>query len=103
MQSSNAPEVSGKLRELPICSHCGHRMVRMTLPDNTGFKSEFFYVCFNDDCPYFVDGWRWMWEHYEVKSSYRNRINPVTGKEGPLPVWSKDAMKDRILPQDRTA
>ena len=82
---------------IPVCSHCNKRMVRMTLPDNTGYDCDFFYVCFNDDCSYFVNGWRWMKENYEVNSSYRNRINPLTGGNGPLPVWSKTAMRDYIL------
>ncbi len=73
-------------------------MNKMSLPPDAGYDCDFMLVCFNDDCPYYNEGWRWMREHYEVKSSYRHRINPVTGEGGPLPVWSPNAMRDRIIP-----
>jgi hypothetical protein len=38
-----------------------------------------------------------MFDHYGVKSSYRYRVDPVSGTDSPLPVWSADAIKDRIL------
>lgn len=82
----------------PLCSHCGEPMKKMSLPDEAGFDCDFLYVCFNDECSYFVKGWEWMKSHYEVRSSYRNRIDPLTGKENPLPVWSRDALKNRIIP-----
>ena len=82
----------------PVCPHCDKEMARMSLPDNTGYECEFFYVCFNDDCSYFKDGWKWMWDKYRVKTSYRHRVNPVTGESGPLPVWSQGALKDLVLP-----
>ena len=72
-------------------------MVRMEMPSNAGFQCEYMFVCFNDDCPYYVQGWRWMWEQFRVRSSYRHRVNPDTGASSPLPVWSPTAMKDCII------
>ena len=69
----------------------------MELPNEAGYDMNFFYVCFNDDCSYFVDGWSWMWNNYQVRTSYRYRIDPANGNGGSLPVWSKDAMKNRII------
>ena len=81
----------------PVCPHCGGEMKRMEMPPEAGYEVEFFYVCFNDECPYFVQGWNWMQNNYRATASYRHFINPVTGGSGPLPVWSQEAMKNRIM------
>ncbi len=38
-----------------------------------------------------------MEERFNVHSSYRHRLDPTTGENGPLPVWSREALKDRII------
>lgn len=81
----------------PQCPHCGETLRAFQLPDNTGWDSPIHFACFNDECPYFRRGWSWMFDHYGVKSSYRYRVDPVSGTSSPLPVWSRDAIKDRIL------
>ncbi|NQT35654.1 hypothetical protein HQ587_10730 [bacterium] len=86
-----------KITEPPACPHCGDMTKKMEMPMEAAYDGSILYVCFNDDCPYFIKGWQWMWDNYRVKTSYRHRVNPVNGTTGPLPVWSKDAMKDRIL------
>ena len=83
-----------------VCPHCGKKLSKWHCPDVSTWGTEFQYVCFNDECPYFVKGWKWMWDKYEVKSSYRHRYNPSNGETGPLPVWSKDAMKSQIIKED---
>lgn len=83
--------------ERPACPHCGATMNRWATPSMSTWESEYFWVCFNDDCCYFVRGWKWMLEKYEVCCSYRHKYDPFTGEKGPLPVWSADALKDGII------
>ena len=72
-------------------------MVRWRTPQQSTWSGEFQHVCFNDDCPYFVRGWAWMLDRFNVTASYRYRLDPVTGEAGPLPVWSREALKAGIL------
>lgn len=86
--------------QVECCPHCHEPLKRFALPDNTGWQEPYHLACFNDACPYFRNGWVWMFDRYGVKSSYRHRVIPTTGASSPLPVWSRDALKDRIIEDD---
>ena len=85
------------------CPHCGGSLQPFEMPDDSGWNPDelVHWACWNDDCVYFREGWLHMLEQYEAKASYRYRVtNPETGAFSPLPVWSKIALRDRILPCD---
>jgi hypothetical protein len=84
--------------ELSVCPHCGLPLIRWTNPQQSTWSGTFQYVCFNDQCPYFVRGWKWMMNQYNVAASYRYRFDPASGDAGPLPVWSTEALKNGIVP-----
>ncbi len=83
------------------CPHCGADLDEFELPDGSGWEGQPQWACFNNECSYYKEGWEWMWDHYEIHASYRYRIlNRENGKSSPLPVWSEDAIRDRIVPRD---
>jgi hypothetical protein len=84
----------------PTCPHCGAHLLKWMPPDNSSWGSHFQYACFNDECPYYVRGWEWMMKTYQVKASYRYRLDPQTGEEGPLAVWSPNAVRNMIVDSD---
>jgi hypothetical protein len=88
-----------RVKETLRCPHCDGRLSKWAVPDSpfNEWPSEFQYVCFHDECPYFVKGWAWMREKFQVTASYRHRLDPSNGESGPLPVWSNDALKAGII------
>jgi hypothetical protein len=74
----------------------------IAVPDSTGWDGETpHWVCFNDDCEYFRDGWDWMWQQYRQKVSYRYRVVDLeTGATSPLAVRSARALRNLILSHD---
>ena len=83
-----------------ICPHCGKKMKKWVPSFESSWGPHFHWVCFNDDCPYFVNGWKWMEEKFNRKVSYRHRYDPETGESGPLPVWSEMALRGGILEEE---
>jgi len=79
------------------CPYCGEVMKKWRTPQGSTWACKVQYICFNDECSYFVRGWKWMLEKYNVKASYRHRLDPETGEKGPIPVWSYDALKNDII------
>ena len=84
-------------KKTPICPHCGIEMKKWRVPHISTWPDDFFYVCFNDHCPYFVKGWRHIRENLGTRASYRCRFDPYANKYRPLPVWSDDALKENII------
>ena len=79
------------------CAHCGSRLKKWRVPDEATWSEEFFFVCFNDDCPYYQKGWEWMEKQYSQKASYRYMVNPTTGASSSIPVWSDAATREMIV------
>ena len=88
--------------EIPKCPHCTMEMNKWVPPeDSTWADDPFHWVCFNDECPYYVKGWEWMRTQFRQNASYRYRYNPQNDEHGPLPVWSPDALKSGIIEDEK--
>ncbi len=84
-------------QQTPRCPYCGVEMKKWRTPANSTWSEPYQWICFNDQCSYFVRGWDYMMRTQNVKASYRCRFNPKTGEKGPFPCWSYDAHKDQII------
>ncbi len=86
------------LSEEYFCPHCESRLTCCNVPpfhvgDGLGWGSEFMYICLNDECSLYVNGWKHVEEQYGHSSSYRYMLLPGESKGTPIMVGSPDAFK----------
>lgn len=89
-------EIKSTLR----CPYCGEKMKKWAVPDNPfaqTWDNDFMYICFNDECPYYVRGWDHMHREGNRGSSYRLMYNPEKDCCMPIPVPSPRALKESIV------
>jgi len=94
-----------KVKTAPDCPHCGLKMKKCENPpfnysDGLGWCAPFFYVCFNDECNFFVAGWEHMRENYGKNASYRCMCYPDTGEIDSMAVFSTQAMRGQIIEEE---
>jgi hypothetical protein len=90
------------VNETLCCPHCDTRLSKWRVPDSpfNEWPSEFQYICFNDDCAYFVRGWGAMAAQGNF-GSYRFMYDPPTGGCHPMAVLSEGALRDGIVVGDK--
>ena len=103
-----APGAAGSATAAPpaarnkhTCPHCGAVLQVFALPEAGGWDQKYHLACFNNDCPYYRNGWDWMMSQYNVKVSYRYRLDTASGCASPIAVWSETALVDRIVTKAR--
>lgn len=79
-----------------FCPHCNTKLSCCSTPpmhvgDGLGWGTDIFFVCLNDDCSLFVNGWKYLEEQYGKVASYRYMKLPNEEKGTPLMVGSKVA------------
>ena len=77
----------------PKCPHCDQEMSLWEVPpinfsDGLGWGEPFLFVCFNEECPAYVNGWKHMEETYAHRASYRCMNYPGTTVFEFMPVFS---------------
>lgn len=87
---------------IPDCPKCGQQLSCCEAPpihvgDGLGWGSEVLYICLNDDCPIFVNGWKQIAERYGHNSSYRHMQIPGSREKNVMMVGSEDAFKGSVI------
>jgi SAM-dependent methyltransferase len=81
------------------CPHCEQRLLKWEVPQNpfTQWDVDFMYVCFNDQCPYLVQGWEVMKQQGNSGLSYRFTYNSYRDRCLSVPVPHLHALKEGII------
>ncbi len=88
--------------EKPVCPNCHQEMDLWEVPpitfsDGLGWGSPYMYVCFNDECPMYVSGWKNMEENYAQHASYRCIKSPFDKNFMAMPVFSPIGGQGQII------
>jgi hypothetical protein len=86
----------------PVCPHCNEEMIiwecpPMTFSDGLGWGTPFLYVCFNDDCPLYLGGWKEFYDNYARIASVRCICDPMSGNMDCMPVYSREGGTGQII------
>ena len=69
----------------------------MHVGDGLGWGSEVLFICLNDDCPTFVNGWKYIDEQYGHSGSYRYMKLPGMAKGEVMMVGSSQAFTGCVI------
>lgn len=89
-------------QEKPVCPQCNQEMSLWEVPpvnfsDGLGWGTPYLYVCFNDDCPTYKQGWENLKENYAQAASYRQICYPGTTQYELMPVFSPMGGQGQII------
>ncbi|MDJ0782842.1 MAG: zinc ribbon domain-containing protein [Desulfosarcinaceae bacterium] len=97
-------EVLEKVLEMtkPTCPHCEKEMQIWEVPpvnvgDGLGWGSPYLFLCFNDGCPCYTQGWDNLMENYAQRASYRCFAYPGEDNFEVMPVFSPMGAKGQII------
>ena len=72
----------------------------MNVGDGLGWGAPFLYLCFNDECSLYKQGWEHMKENYAHSASYRCMNYPGTEQYELIPVFSNQGGRGQIIDDD---
>jgi SAM-dependent methyltransferase len=87
------------MKDKPACPHCGITMECMKTPYESTWGGEIHFVCFNDECSYYLNSWSALEEQGIENAGYRCRMDP-RGQCGPIAVWSDSALRNLIVQKE---
>lgn len=88
--------------EKPACPHCGRPMDIWETPpisfsDGLGWGSPYLFLCQNDDCPSYTQGWENMEAEYGQRASYRCMKYLDSTDFEYIPVFSPFGAKGQVI------
>jgi hypothetical protein len=89
----------------PVCPYCGQEMkisecVETGLTCGSGWGTPYLFVCVNDECPPFVNGWENMRRDYGRRCSYRCICFPDSRKTELMMVLSPADVASQIIEEE---
>ena len=89
-------------QEKPKCPYCGKEMMIWEVPpfsfsDGLGWGTPYLFICFNDECPLYVQGWEDLEENYAQHASVRCLNYPGTQQFEFIPVFSPQGGTGQII------
>mgnify|MGYP001554712722 CR=1 FL=1 len=87
---------------IPDCPHCSQQLSCCEAPpihvgDGLGWGSEILYICLNDHCPLFLNGWEQIELKYGHHASYRYMQIPRSNEANVMMVGNSDAFKASVV------
>jgi ribosomal protein L37AE/L43A len=92
-------------QDKPKCPHCGAEMTIWEVPpfsfsDGLGWGTPYLFVCFNDECPLYVQEWENLEENYAQRASVRCLNYPGTNQFECIPVFSPMGGTGQIIDEE---
>ena len=93
------------LDEVKVCPHCKEALSCCEAPpihigDGLGWGSDILFICLNDACSTFLNGWKKIEEQYGHHSSYRYMELPNSKEKNYMMVGNADAFKACVINKD---
>jgi hypothetical protein len=90
------------LDEQHFCPHCKEKLSCCSTPpihvgDGLGWGTEAYFICLNDECSLFKNGWEHIEAQFGHRASYRYMLLPGNTEGTPMMVGSRDAFKGCII------
>jgi hypothetical protein len=91
-----------QVSETLCCPHCGSDLKRWAVPQTpfTEWDSEHMYVCFDDDCPFYLRGWGALYRQGNFGFSHRFMYDPDRRVCTSVPVHGPTALRDGIVVEE---
>ncbi len=87
-----------EIKNTMSCPHCGEQLKKWAVPQTmfTSWTNDFMYICFNDECSYLQRGFEAA-AKVGNPGSYRLMYDPELDCCQPIPVLSKQALRESIV------